>query len=138
MIEAMHNPSILEPPISKINDRIWFFKHNGHKIMWTDFSKSGPEQMITLFEQAFEANRNESPLKVLANFKSTPRCPELTKKIRESGKWFHKQGVDVKVAVIGVDNVFTSVVINTIMTISRLKKIRLFENGEAALKWLST
>lgn len=122
----------------KVNDRLWFFNEGSENIMWCDYSKSGEDQMIALFDQAFEMSQTlGSSVKILANFKSTPKSQKLTKKMRESGKWFKQAGVDVKIAVLGIDNTFTRVVINTTMTISRVKNMKLFENNDEALKWLS-
>ncbi len=128
----------LEPKL-KINDRLFFFDYQGEDIMWCDYSKSGEDQMIELFDKAFETSKTVgSSVKILANFKSTPKSPTLTKRMRENGKWFKQNGVEVKIGIIGVDNSFNRVVINTSITISRIKNIRLFENKEEALKWLST
>ncbi|WP_420316543.1 hypothetical protein [Ekhidna sp.] len=122
----------------KVNDRLWFFQERSQNIMWCDYSKSGEDQMISLFNQAFDISKTAgSSVKILANFKSTPRSSKLTRQMRESGKWFNKEGIDVKIAVIGVDSVFTRVVINTTMTISRIKSLKLFESKDDALTWLS-
>ncbi|MEP0985390.1 hypothetical protein [Ekhidna sp.] len=122
----------------KVNDRLWFFNEGANNIMWCDYSKSGEDQMLTLFDQAFEISQNSgSSVKILANFKSTPKSQKLTKRMRESGKWFKQSGVDVKIAVLGFDNTFTRIVMNTTMTISRVKNLKLFENREDALGWLS-
>lgn len=122
---------------SKINERLWFFNEGTHTILWCDYSKSGEDQMINLFEKAFEASKTVgSPVKILANFKSTPKSPRLTKRMRESGKWFKQNGVDIKIGIIGVDSPFTRVVMNATMTISRVSNVKLFEEKQDGLDWL--
>lgn len=122
----------------KVNDRLWFFNEDAHNIMWCDYSSSSEDEMITLFNEAFEITKTAgSSIKVLANFRSTPRSPRLTKLMRESGKWYKQAGVDVKIGVVGINSPFTKVVMNATMAISRVKNLRLFEDREDALGWLT-
>ncbi len=135
--KAMKEVLEFEPTL-KISERLYFFNNGGESIMWCDYSKSGEDQMIALFDRAFEASKTAgTSVKILSNFKSTPKSPRLTKRMRESGKWFRQNGINIRIAVVGMDNAFTRIVMNTTMTISRVKNLRLFEEKEEALKWLS-
>ena len=121
-----------------MNERLNFFDHAGHKIMWCDYSKLSEEQMIALLEEAVVfAKEAGDQLNILTNFKSTPKSPEFSKRLKVHGKSYHKAGVDVKVAILGIDSPLKRVVVNTTMVITRIKNVRLFETKEEALKWLS-
>ncbi len=121
------------------SQRLHFFDHEGRKVLWCDYSRSGEEQMLRLLEQAVDlAKKVESELNILTNFKSTPKCPEFNKRLKAYGKEFHQAGIDVKVAILGIDSPLKRVVVNATMAITRIKNVKLFEHKEEALKWLAS
>ncbi len=123
----------------KINERLYFIDHQGSDVLYCDFSKSGENEMIELVEIAFEKAKKAGPsVSVLSNFRSTPRSPNFVKKMREGGKWFNQNNVQVKIGVVGVDNSLTKVIMSVTMTITRVRNMKLFESEEAALNWLSS
>ncbi|MEO9870284.1 hypothetical protein [Ekhidna sp.] len=123
--------------IQDMHDRLNFFNHAGHKIMWCDYSKSGEEQMIKLLEEAVVYGKTAGDhLNILADFKSTPKCPEFNKKLKAYGKSYHQSGIEVKAAILGIDSPLKRVVVNATMAITRIKNVRLFDSKEDALKWL--
>lgn len=120
-----------------LEQRLHFINHKNHKIMWCDYSKSSEKEMIDLLEKAVELGRTVgNRLNILANFKSTPKCPEFNKKLKAYGKSYHQDGVDVQVAILGIDSPLKRVVVNATMAITRIKNVKLFENKADAIQWL--
>lgn len=119
------------------DQRLTFFDFHGKRTMWVDYSKSGEEQMIHLLEQAVDLGWTVGDeLNILANFKSTPKCPEFNRRLKAHGKKFYHQGVVVKVAILGIDSPLKRVVVNATMAITRIKNVKLFEHKEDALNWI--
>lgn len=121
-----------------LEQRLHFFTHNGHKVMWCDYSKSGEPEMISLLRKAVELGQTAGEsLNILTDFSSTPKCPEFNKLLKGYGKEFHQNGVLVRVAILGIDSPLKRVVVNATMAITRIKNVKLFENREEALEWLT-
>ncbi len=121
-----------------LEQRLHFFSHGGHKIMWCNYSKSSEQEMITLLRKAVELGKTSGDtLNILSDFSSTPKCPEFNKLLKGYGKEFHQDGVAVKVAILGIDSPLKRVVVNATMAITRIKNVKLFENREEALIWLT-
>ena len=119
--------------------RLHFFSHNNHKIMWCDYSKSGEQEMIVLLRKAVELGKTAgNTLTILTDFSSTPKCPEFNKLLKGYGKEFHQSGVDIRVAILGIDSPLKRVVVNATMAITRIKNVKLFENRNTALAWLTS
>ncbi len=126
-------------PTLTLEQRLHFITHNNHKILWCDYSRSGESEMIELLRKAVELGKTSgSSLKILTDFSSTPKCPEFNKLLKGYGKEFHNDGVDVKVAILGIDSPLKRVVVNATMVITRIKNVKLFENREEALDWLTS
>ncbi|MEP0985391.1 hypothetical protein [Ekhidna sp.] len=118
-------------------ERLHFIEHQNHKIMWCDYSRSSEQEMIGLLEKAVILGRTTgNRLNILSNFKSTPKCPDFNKKLKAHGKFFHQEGIDVRVAILGIDSPLKRVVVNATMAITRIKNVKLFENKDDAMKWL--
>ena len=118
--------------------RLHFFNHRGHKVMWCDYSRSGESEMIDILREAVELGKTAgTSLNILTDFSSTPKCPEFNKLLKGYGKEFHQSGTKVKVAVLGIDSPLKRVVVNATMAITRIKNVKLFENREEALIWLT-
>lgn len=121
-----------------INQRLYSFKHKGTKIIWCDFSKSGPEQMIELLKKAASFGLNEvGEVNFLVNFKSTPKSPEFSRLIKEYGKQYKLERIDVKVAALGIDSQLKRVIANATIAITKVKGIKVVETKEQALDWLT-
>lgn len=120
-----------------LEQRLHFFSHSGHKIMWCDYSKSGEPEMISLLRKAVDLGKTSGDtLNILTDFNSTPKCPEFNKLLKGYGKQFHLDGVAVRVAILGIDSPLKRVVVNATMAITRIKNVKLFENRESAINWL--
>ncbi len=119
--------------------RLHFFDHKDHKIMWCDYSKSGETEMIELLRKAVELGKTAGDnLNILTDFKSTPKCPEFNKLLKGYGKEFHQNGVEVKIAILGIDSQLKRVIVNATMVITRIKNMKLFENKDDAIEWLTS
>ena len=93
--------------------------------------------MLRLLEQAVDlAKKVEAELNILTNFRSTPKCPEFNKRLKAYGKEFHQSGINVKVAVLGIDSPLKRVVVNATMAITRIRNVKLFEGRDEAIAWL--
>ena len=121
-----------------MNERLNYFNHAGQKIMWCDYGKFSEEKMIALLEEAVVLGKAAGKnLNILTNFKSIPRCPAFNRKLKDHGKSYYKAGVKVRVAVLGIDNPLKRLALKATMAITRIRNVKLFENREEALKWLS-
>lgn len=121
-----------------LEQRLHFFSQDAHKIMWCDYSKSSEQEMISLLRKAVELGKTAgATLNIMADFSSTPKCPEFNKLLKGYGRDFHNDGVAVRVAILGIDSPLKRVVVNATMTITRIKNVKLFENKQDALAWLT-
>ncbi|MEP1034815.1 hypothetical protein [Ekhidna sp.] len=117
--------------------RLHFFDHNNHKIMWCDYSKSSEQEMISLLIKAVNLGKTSgNKLNILSDFSSTPKCPEFNKLLKGYGKEFYEDSVSVRVAILGIDSTLKRVVVNATMAITRIKNVKLFETRENAIEWL--
>lgn len=94
--------------------------------------------MIDLLRKAIELGKTAGEtLNILTDFSSTPKCPEFNKLLKGYGKEFHQDGVLVRVAILGIDSPLKRVVVNATMAITRIRNVKLFENKDEALEWLT-
>lgn len=120
-----------------MTDRLFFIEHHGHKIMWCDYSRLSPGSMISLLEEASALGMKEGKeLNILADFSKTPQSKEFNALIKQRGKAYYKAGIDVKVAVLGIDSPLKRVIVNGTMAISKIRNVKLFQGKETAMNWL--
>ena len=121
-----------------MHNRIKVIENLGVKVMWVDFSKLPEDQMIELVIEASKYGRNfGDKLYILADFNKTPKSKTFNEQLKVEGKSYHKDGIDVKVAALGINSNLKRVIVNTTMIVTRIKNVKLFQDKETALKWLS-
>ena len=121
-----------------MSHRLNYFDHSGVQILWCDYSRLSEAEMIFLLNSASNMGKKSgSSLNILADFSETPMSKEFNEKLKEAGKSYSQSGVNVKVAVLGIDSTFKRVIVNTTMVITRIRNVKLFENKQDALGWLA-
>lgn len=120
-----------------MSERLFFIYHNAHKVLWCDYSRLNPDGMISLLEEASSIGMKEDgKLNILADFSKTPQSKDFNIRIKLRGKEYYQAGIDVKVAVLGIDSPLKRVIVNGTMAISRIKNVKLFEAKDSAMNWL--
>jgi hypothetical protein len=105
--------------------------------MWCDYSALNEEDMIDLLHQAVELGKTAgSRLNILSDFTKTPKSQQFNTDLKKFGKEYHKAGIRVKVAVLGIDSTLKRVIVNATMVITRINNVKLFEHKEEAMDWL--
>lgn len=93
--------------------------------------------MIALLHKAVVLGRTAgNRLNILSDFSKTPKSTAFNTDLKKFGKEFYKAGVDVQVAVLGIDSTLKRVIVNATMAITRLKNVKLFESKDDAMDWL--
>jgi len=119
-------------------DRLKFFNEGGANILWCDYSRLPESEMIELLIEAAKLGRQSGKrLLILADFAKTPKSKAFNERIKQEGKAYYKDGIDVQVAVLGIDSGLKRVIVNTTMIVTKIKNVKLFENREDAIKWLT-
>lgn len=94
--------------------------------------------MIELLVKASNLGRKSGDrLLILADFSKTPKSKAFNEGIKREGKAYYKAGIEVQVAVLGIDSSLKRLIVNTTMIVTKIKNVKLFDNREEAIKWLT-